>query len=128
MNLEQYKQIALNGEKDPKVFRDTFNPPTILAMVQLCEAIQGQAQEAVNELIKEQSDIINDFRGRLHSSLNLTQTLLDEMKNHKKDRYPQEAVVEYLEECVLLGMGLKTAVEKENVNTDIVGTIPKIKQ
>tara|TARA_Y100000310_G_C20621710_1_gene783688 strand:+ start:784 stop:1170 length:387 start_codon:yes stop_codon:yes gene_type:complete len=124
MNLEEYKQIALNGEKDPIAFQETFNPPTILAMVQLCEAVRGQAHDAVNDLMKEQSDIINDFRGRLHSSLSLMQALLEEMTKYKGDQYPKEAVVKYIEDCIQLGMGLKPKVE-EAPDSKFIGVIPK---
>ena len=114
MNLLELKEIALSGEKEPKSFKETFNPPTILAMIQLCENVDDRARNIINDLLNAQAGMVDNLRERLHSSLNLLHTLVEQIEETEDEQYPKEAVVEYLKDCINLGMGLEIEQPKSN--------------
>jgi len=108
MNFRKLKDIALNGEKDVETFEETFNPPTVLALIQTCEHVEERGHEYINKLLEEQSKNIDEFRNRLYSSLEMMQTLMELMKESKGQEFPKKAVIQYIEDSINLGMGLNT--------------------
>ena len=108
MNFRKLKDIALEGEKDVATFQETFNPPTVLALLQTCEHVEERGRSYINELLQEQSKNIDEFRNRLYSSLEMMQALMDLMKETGDGEYPKEAVIQYLEDSIKLGMGVRT--------------------